>query len=75
MMANNPAAERGLKLLEKCTLFGALEHAHPATLSPAMRSARSTSTAIVPGVSLRRPVRLALVRRGNMRKTISAMKD
>jgi len=37
-MANNPAAERGLKLLEKCTLFGALddkarrelaEHAHP----------------------------------------------
>ena len=36
-MANNPAAERGLKLLEKCTLFGALddkarrelaEHAH-----------------------------------------------
>jgi hypothetical protein len=49
MMANNPAAERGLKLLEKCTLFGALEHAHPATLSPAMRSAGSTSTAIVPG--------------------------
>ena len=37
-MANNPAAERGLKLLEKCALFGALddkargelaEHAHP----------------------------------------------
>src|ERR1700680_1567787 len=36
-MANNPATERGLKLLEKCTLFGALddkarrelaEHAH-----------------------------------------------
>jgi hypothetical protein len=38
IMANNPAAERGLKLFEKCTLFGALgdtprrklaEHAHP----------------------------------------------
>jgi hypothetical protein len=37
-MANNPAAERGLKLLEKCTLFSALDdkargelaaHAHP----------------------------------------------
>ena len=37
-MANNPAAERGLKLLEKCALFGALDdkarrelaaHAHP----------------------------------------------
>src|SRR6202035_3110849 len=37
-MANNPADARGLKLLEKCTLFGALddrarrelaEHAHP----------------------------------------------